>query len=110
MSENASIVQGDDTVLQFTIYTDDTKTTAKDITGYTGVYRASWRRDTVLEKTNGVVSDGPNGVFEVTLLAAETVLLRPGAHPHQLQLTDTSSNDHTAVDGILTVRRRLPAV
>lgn len=110
MTQNATITQGDDVVLRFTVYDDDTQTTPLNITGYTGIYRAAYRDDTVLEKTNGVVQDGPNGIFEVTLTETETAALRAAVHRHQLQMTDTSTNEHTVTNGSLTVRKRLPVV
>lgn len=110
MAKNATIFQGDEMTLSFTIYSDAAESVAYDLTGATITYRVGdlEKRHTFFEQA-GVVTDGPNGACTVTLTEAQTANLAPKNYEHQLIVEDQTGTAVVAVDGTLTINRKLTA-
>jgi len=110
MATDATITQGDEMTLRWTLYSDENETTAYDCTNCTIELRVG---DLDLRKLRfsraGAVDDGPNGAVSVDLLEADTSSLPPNDYHMQLIVTDQTGIGITASWGTLTVKRRLPA-
>jgi hypothetical protein len=98
MSEEAPIQQtdhwfiGEDRTLRFTVL--DENDAVVDITGYALEWVMRERPATAtaaITKTTGsgiTITDGPNGLCEVTIADADTLSLSPGTYFHTLRRTD----------------------
>lgn len=104
-----TITQGDDVIIEATIYSDTAETTVLDLTGFgVPVYRVgSLAENATTLKVNGVISDAANGKVRITLTAAQTAGLADGKHDHQLMVVDGSNGKKTVSHGELEVLERL---
>ena len=104
-----TIVQGQDVDLDATVYTDETLTTKKDLSGGSVVGRigSSSTPETDLESA-GSVLDGPEGEIRVPFTAAQTATLEAGLHDVQIEAIDNSGNKGYPIDQKLRVKPVLP--
>jgi hypothetical protein len=91
VKQSDHVFAGEDKSLRFTIY--DSAGAVANITGWT----LSWKLETqqggsVQVTKSGTVTDGPNGIATVTLLAADTSALAGGTYFHHLDRTDSGFN------------------
>lgn len=50
------------------------------------------------------ITDGPNGLFTIALIPADTEQLMPGVYRHEAEVTDTSGNVSTAMTGDFIIK------
>lgn len=82
------VFAGEDKVLSFTIH--DSTGAIQNITGWTLQWKLEPAQGQTASVTKaGAVTDGPNGVCTVTLLAADTSALAGGSYFHHLDRTDS---------------------
>ncbi len=117
-NQNFTITSGDDHVL--TIKVDDGATTpvAIDISGFTVWWHAARKSSSgkfsstsSITKDNdlvfgAVITDGPGGVIEVTLVPVDTDDLS-GDFFHEAQVRDLAGNISTVMTGDMTIKRDL---
>ena len=81
---------GEAKTLRWTIY--DSAGAVANVTGWTTLWSLETQQgSTPLLTHAGTVTDGPNGIITVTLLAAETSALTGGTYFHHLDRTDTGN-------------------
>ena len=88
---------GEDKTLRFTVYQADGET-VQNITGWTlewAVRRFLGSTDALLTKTTGSgisITDGPNGICEVSLARTDTDTLGRGGFYHALRRTNSGAS------------------
>jgi gamma-glutamyl:cysteine ligase YbdK (ATP-grasp superfamily) len=97
--------KGDTLILEFTVTENST---AKDITGATVKWQAARTvtSASVVSKSTGsgiTLTDPTNGVLQVSIASADTKDLSATEYHHELEVTDASSNIHTAAVGTMTL-------
>lgn len=104
-------VLGEDVTLQFTVYESTDHSTTVDISAVTAIEwvltdGAGSESVTKTISGSGVsITDGANGVLEVTLSSTDTSGLSAGSVRHQLTITDDGSGNQTVLaqgDFVLT--------
>jgi len=96
-------VQGEDVVLEFIVYETTDHSTTVDISAATGIewVLTDGNGGTTVTKTlsgSGIsVTDGANGVLQVTVDSADTSGLTAETVEHQLTITDDGSGNQTVV-------------
>lgn len=103
-------VSGDDKTLRFTITDDGTSAgTPVNITGATITFKVTsgpTSTTAIIEKSTAggiTITDGPNGVCTVALVAADTAALA-GDYWYELQVVDASANTTTTTFGRLPIK------
>lgn len=98
------IYLGEDAVLTFTM------SPVENITGWTIGFTVEGSAPEKIIEKNAVVTDGPGGVFTVTLAAVDSESLAPGSYQYDVWRMDTGSRRVLALGSfrILDVAR-LPA-
>lgn len=102
---------GDDATITITVTEDGTADGAVvDISGATAI---TWGLETdastpvrQITKTLGsgiTVTDGPNGVFEVQIDAADTASLSAGKYKHQARVTYSGGDKETVIQGAAVI-------
>jgi len=92
---------GDTKTINVTV--EDSSGDAKDITGSTIKWRLYIDSDTSTAKvskdtTDGItLTDPTNGVFQISIAAADTSALDPGSYTQECELTDSASKVHTII-------------
>lgn len=110
MSQNFQMTAGDNKVLVVTV--KDANGTRVNITGTSIKWQAarSFGKASVISKAtggNGVnITNGPNGVFTVTLLAADTESLA-GIYHHEAQITALDGLISTVLFGTMKINKAL---
>ena len=104
---------GTDHVFEFTIWTDDTQTTRRNISGMNfrwELKKVQHSPTIMLPKTMGagsiVITDGSNGRVDVLTNRADTVAFVPGTYYYSLYRIDTSQETLEAYGTIPLVRGR----
>lgn len=97
-------VQGEDVVLEFTVYDTTDHSTATDISAATGIEwvltDGSGGESLTKTKAGGGVTfttDGTDGKVDVAIAAADTSSLTAETVDHQLTITDDGSTNQTVV-------------
>ena len=91
ISEADNLFAGEDKTVRFTVY--DSAGLLQSIVGWT----ISWKwydkpAGSVLLTKSGTIVDGPNGILEVTIAAADTgTMAAPKTYYHTLTRTDSGS-------------------
>ena len=108
MTTDATIFQGDEMTLRWTIYSDENESVLFDCTNASVELRVG---DLDLRKLRftraGSVDDGPNGAVSATLLEADTSTIPPGEYHMQVIVTDQTGIGVVASWGTLTINKRL---
>ena len=86
-----SFHQGEDVVFQLSVYTSAAKTTRKDLTGATVLYRIGLASEGITAlQVAGSVTDPAEGEIGVTLTDTQTAGLAASTHDHQFIVTQGS--------------------
>ena len=114
--EDATAYKDHYTVLEFTVWTDTTKTTAFDLTGYgtpslkVGTIVDGGTDTTELTKT-GTIVDDVNGRVDVIIddgSGSDLATVDAAKYNMMMTIPDGSANPRMAADGFLTVKESLP--
>jgi hypothetical protein len=112
-SQNFTLYQGDDLVLQVTVKNPDG--TVKDLTGASSIKWAmakAAKGTALLSKTlgAGITNAAPlTGVFEVTIAQGDTPTIAAGAYYHEAELVDAAGKKSTVLVGTATIVQALIA-
>ena len=108
VTQDIEFFAGEDKLIRDTIYQED-GVTVENITGWSIEFRLekhSRETSSLVTKSVGsgvTITDGPNGVFEVQLDAADTLGLKARKYNYQIWRTDTNEN-HVLSEGVLTLK------
>ncbi len=117
-NQNVTIFSGDDHTLIITVDDGEDTPVPIDITGFTIWWHAARKSSSgkfssksSITKDNDliggiIITDGPNGVFEVDLDKADTAALSGNLY-HEAQVRDLAGNISTVMTGDLEVKRDL---
>jgi hypothetical protein len=85
--------QGEDTDIEWVIYTDAKFTTKQDITGYTIEFRMGVTENAPSIYTKQLaITDGPNGKCKLVSGSSETAGFNPFKYLYNLSRTDSGAN------------------
>ena len=109
LTTDLTIHQGEDVVIDVTVWSDETKTTVRDINGATAVYRiGKIGSDKLVLSKAAQITNGGQGQLRISLLDSETANLAARRYTHQVVVTDTNGLITVVTDGFLTVKETLP--
>lgn len=104
-NQNFQIVQGKDKIIEVNVVDDQDPPQPVPITGYTSI---TWTADTdpPINKSLGfgiTVTDGPGGVYEIAVDAADTVTVDPLVYCHKSDAVTELAKDKAVMSGTMTV-------
>jgi hypothetical protein len=108
IDQDFDMFAGESKTIQVTV--TDTTGGFKDITSATINWALQKITTIIVEKTTPteiVIVDGPGGLFNVTLLPADTEGLGPGLYQHQAEVTDSTGVTEVVFSGTITLYANL---
>lgn len=117
LQQDIEIHQGEAILIPLTVWSDEAKTTYKQLGGASIDYRIGTSSRLVLRITSTPTAQGSstsvvdptNGGALIDFKQGDTALLRPRRYIHQVIVTDVTGKPNVVTDGYLDVFETLPS-